>query len=188
MALKILFGLIKDNVFNKLRIIFPILLLCFCIVIYVNFHPINNLFRENASKIFHNQTVDEIISSEFTYKEDNGDITNFGKGIVELEHLVKRGDKVLSFIPALYYMGNNAIVFTGYGSALPSKLGMKEPLYKYGSSNEFVDSLKISGFNYVILNPNYLNSFNENEKKVISEFMEKTIPLKIVGNIFIYKI
>lgn len=188
MTLKILIEVIGDKILNKLKIIFPILLLCFCIIVYVNFHPINNLFRKNASKIFHNQTVDEIISSEFTYKEDNENITNFGKGIIELKNMVKKGDKVLSFIPALYYMGDSAIVFTGYGVTLPSKLGMKEPLYKYNSSIEFINSLKENGFTYIILNPNYLNSFNENEKKVILEFFEKVRPIKTVENIFIYKI
>jgi hypothetical protein len=188
MTLKILIELIGDKILNKLKIIFPILLLCFCIIVYVNLHPINNLFRKNASKIFHNQTVDEIISSEFTYKEDNGNITNFGKGIIELKGMVKNGDKVLSFIPAVYYMGDNAIVFTGYGATLPSKLGMKEPLYKYNSSTEFINSLKESGFTYIILNPNYLCTVNENEKKIIFEFIEKVRPLKTVENIFIYKI
>ena len=146
------------------------------------------MFRKNASKIFHNLTVDEIISSEFTYKEDNENITNFGKGIIELKNMVKKGDKVLSFIPALYYMGDNAIVFTAYGVTLTSKLGMKEPLYKYNSSIEFINSLKENGFTYIILNPNYLNSFNENEKKIILEFFEKVRPTKNVENIFIYKI
>jgi len=188
MTLKILIKLIGDNILNKLKIIFPIFLLCFCIIFYVNFHPINNLFRKNASKIFHNLTVDEIISSEFTYKEDNENITNFGKGIIELKSMVKKGDKVLSFIPAVYYMGDNAIVFIGYGSVIPGKLSMKEPLYKYNSSAEFINSLKESGFTYIILNPNYLNSFNENEKKVILEFIEKSRPIKTVENIFIYKI
>jgi len=188
MTFKILIELIGNNILNKLKIIFPIFLLCFCIIFYVNFHPINNLFRKNASKIFHNLTVDEIISSEFTYKEDNENITNFGKGIIELKDMVKKGDKVLSFIPAVYYMGDNAIVFIGYGAALPSKLGMKEPLYKYNSYRELINSLKESGFTYIILNPNYLNSFNENEKKVIFEFIEKVRPIKTVENIFIYKI
>nr|MBC8386457.1 hypothetical protein [Actinomycetota bacterium] len=153
MTLKILIELIGDKILNKLKIILPVFLLCFCIVFYVNFHQMNDLFRKNASKIFHNQTVDEIISSEFTYKEDNGDITNFGKGIIELKSMVKKGDKILSFIPALYYMGDYAIAFTGYGATLPSKLGMKEPLYKYNSSTEFINSLKESGFTYIILNP-----------------------------------
>jgi len=151
-------------------------------------HPINNLFRKNASKIFHNLTIDEIVSSEFTYKEGNGNITNFGGGIIELKSIVKKGDKVLSFIPGVYYMGDDAIVFIGYGAALPSKLGMEESLYKYNSSAEFINSLKESGFTYIILNPNYLNSFNENEKKVILEFIEKSRPIKTVENIFIYKI
>jgi hypothetical protein len=154
----------------------------------VNFQPINNLFRKNASKIFHNLTIDEIISSEFTYKEDNENITNFGKGIIELKSMVKKGDKVLSFIPALYYMGDSAIVFIGYGVALPSKLGMKEPLYKYNSATEFKDSLKESGFTYIILNPNYLCTVNEDEKKIIFEFVEKVSPIKTIENIFIYKI
>jgi len=188
MTLKILLELIRYNILNKLKIIFPILLLCFCIIFYVNFHPINNLFKKNASKIFHNQTVDEIVSSEFTYLEDNGNVTNFGKGIIELKKIVKKGDKVLSFIPALYYIGDNAIVFMGYGATLPSKLGMKEPLYKYNNSVEFMNSLKESGFTYIILNPNYLNSFNENEKKVILEFIRNNRPIKTAENVFIYKI
>lgn len=65
---------------------------------------------------------------------------------------------------------------------------MKEPLYKYNNSTEFINSLKESGFTYVILNPNYLNSFNGNEKKIIFEFIEKVRPIKTVENIFIYKI
>ncbi|MHB1335199.1 MAG: hypothetical protein ACYCXQ_04490 [Candidatus Humimicrobiaceae bacterium] len=188
MTLKILIELIGEKILNKLKIIFPILLLCFCIIVYVNFHPINNLFRKNASKIFHNLTIDEIVSTEFTYKEDNENITNFGKGIIELKSMVKKGDKVLSFIPALYYMGENAIVFTAYGVTLPSKLGMKEPLYKYSNFFEFIDSLKERGFTYIILNPNYLNSFNENEKKIILDFVKKVRPIKNIENIFIYKI
>jgi hypothetical protein len=187
-TLKMLIELIGDKILNKLKIVFPIILLCFCIIVYINLHPINNLFRKDASKIFHNQTVDEIISSEFTYKEDNENITNFGKGIIELKSMVKKGDKVLSFIPAVYYMGDNAIVFTGYGATLPSKLGMKEPLYKYNSATEFKDSLKESGFTYIILNPNYLCTVNEDEKKIIFEFVEKVSPIKTIENIFIYKI
>lgn len=109
MTLKMLIELIGNKILNKLKIVFPILLLCFYIIIYVNFHLINNLFRKNASKIFHKLTVDEIISSEFTYKEDNENITNFGKGIIELKSMVKEGDKILSFIPGVYYMGENAI-------------------------------------------------------------------------------
>ncbi|MHB1274922.1 MAG: hypothetical protein ACYC0D_03405, partial [Candidatus Humimicrobiaceae bacterium] len=77
MTLKILLELIGEKILNRVKIIFPILLLCFCIIVYLNFHPINNLFRKNASKIFHNLTIDEIVSSEFTYKEDNENITNF---------------------------------------------------------------------------------------------------------------
>lgn len=188
LTLKILIEVIGDNMLNKLKIIFPIILLCICIIVYVNFHPINNLFRKNASKIFHNQTVDEIVSSEFTYKEDNENITNFGKGIIELKSMIKKGDKVLSFIPAVYYMGDNAIVFIGYGAALPSKLGMKEPLCKYSSSEEFINSLKESGFTYIILNPNYFCTVNENEKKVILDFIEKVRPIKTAENIYIYKI
>jgi len=188
LTLKILIEVIGDKILDKLKIIFPILLLCFCIIIYVNFHPVNNLFRKNASKIFHNLTVDEIVSSEFTYKEDNENITNFGKGIIELKGMIKKGDKVLSFIPAVYYMGDDAIVFIGYGAALPSKLGMKEPLYKYDSSAEFINSLKESGFTYIILNPNYFSTVNENEKKVILEFIEKVGPIKTIENVFIYKI
>ncbi len=188
LTLKMLIEVIGNKILNKLKIIFPVLLLCFCIVVYVNFHPINNLFRKNASKIFHKQTVDEIVSSEFTYKEDNENVTNFGKGIIELKNMAKKGEKVLSFIPAVYYMGDDTIAFIGYGAALPSKLGMKEAIYKYNNSTEFIDSLKENGFTYVVLNPNYLNSFNESEKKLILGFIENVKPVKTVENIFIYKI
>ena len=44
-------------------------------------------------------------------------------------------------------------------------------------TTEFINSLKERGFTYIILNPNYLNSFNENEKKVILEFVGKVRPM-----------
>jgi hypothetical protein len=187
LAMKVLAELISDKIFNKLKIIFPIFLLCFCIILYINLTPINYLFKLNAIKIFHNRTVDEIVS-EFSYKEDIGTVTNFGKGIIELKHMIKKGDKVLSFIPAVYYIGDNATVFLGYGAAMPSKSGMSEPISKHSNSKEFINSLKLDGFNYIVLNPNYLNSFNKNEKKIILDFFKKTKPLKQFEDVFIYKI
>lgn len=185
---KILIELLDSKVLNKIKIVFPIFLLCFCIIVYLNLQPLNNLFRKSSSRIFHNQTVDEIISSEFTYKEDNGDITNFGEGIIEQKHIVKKGDKVLSFVPAVYYIGGNAIVFLGYGAALPSKLGLNKPLYEFKDHSEFKSDLKLNGFTYIILNPNYLSSFNDDEKKVIIDFIEKEKPLKTINNVLIYKL
>lgn len=185
---QILIELLDNKIINKIKMVFPIFLLCFCIIVYVNLHPLNNLFRGSASRIFHNQTVDEIISSEFTYKEDNDNVTNFGKGIIELKHMIKKGDKVLSFVPAAYYIGDDAIVFLGYGLTLPSKFGLTKTLNEFKDHIEFRSDLKLNGFTYVILNPNYLSTFNDDEKRVIIDFIEKEKPLKTINNILIYKL
>jgi hypothetical protein len=185
---KILIELLDNKVLRKFKIIFPIFLVCFCVIVYVNLYPLNDSFKKNAWRILHKQTVDNIISSEFTYKEDNGNIANFGAGIIELKRMVKKGDKVLSFVPAVYYMGDNAIVFLGYGLSLPSKFGLTKTLNEYKDQNEFKNDLKLKGFTYVVLNPNYLPTFNNDEKVLIKDFVENEEPFKTINDILIYKL
>lgn len=130
------------------------------------------------------------LSENFFYRatDQNDTLLPIGKGLADIRPRLKPGDKVLSFVPGHFYLGEEIIVFSGNGgNTMPSPLALTKPLYLYNTAEDLRTTLKSNGFNYLLIHPHFLYLKGQ-ENVIMQEWMRLYTPAWESAGILTYKL